>query len=188
VLKTWLGKRVRPAASVPPAGGDPLQAAATAVRADHYHTALAILDAALLKHPGDDTLLWSRGRLSLEIGQAEQAVEDFTAVLQRHPSAHAFTYRGLAYRQLCRFRDEMADYDRAVWQDPQFTQAYFERAFTTRAASRTTGRATLRRPAIAGPLNGSSAAPRVAAKRPGTGDEASSCHPATAGRPGSHEL
>jgi tetratricopeptide (TPR) repeat protein len=49
--------------------------------------------------------------------------------LQRHPSA--FTHRGLAYRQLCRFRDEVADYDRAVGLDPQFTQAYFERAFTT---------------------------------------------------------
>jgi tetratricopeptide (TPR) repeat protein len=57
VLKTWRGKRVRPAANAPSAGGAPLQAAATAVRAKRYRAALAILDAALRKHPGDDTLL-----------------------------------------------------------------------------------------------------------------------------------
>jgi hypothetical protein len=41
------------------------------------------------------------------------------------------------------------------------------------AASRATGRAMLRRPVIAGLLNGSSAALRVAAKRPGTDDKES---------------
>jgi tetratricopeptide (TPR) repeat protein len=39
--------------------------------------------------------------------------------------------RGLAYRQLCKFRDELADYDRAVREDPKFARAYLERAYTT---------------------------------------------------------
>ena len=80
--------------------------------------------------PANETLLLARGRLHLEIGQATQALDDLSAALERRPSAEGFTHRGLAYRQLCRFRDEVADYDRAIRLDPRFTQAYFERAFT----------------------------------------------------------
>lgn len=130
VLKSWRAKSVRLTTNVPQESKDPMQAAFDAVGAGKYRTALAVLDAALRTHPGDDTLLWVKGRLHQEIGQAAQAVEALTVILQRHPSAHVFTLRGLAYRQLCRFRDEMADYDRAVGLDPQFAQAYFERGFT----------------------------------------------------------
>ena len=129
VLKTWRGKRVRVSRVAPPAG-DPEKAAAALAKAHRYRAAIAALDAALATSPRDETLLLARGRLHLEIGQATQAIDDLSAALDRRPSAEGFTHRGLAYRQLCRFRDEVADYDRAIRLDPRFTQAYFERAFT----------------------------------------------------------
>jgi len=131
VLRTWRAKRVRASASTPPTGGNPIEVATAAVKAARDRAALAVLDAALLKHPGDEALLTFRGVLHRDIGQAAQAVEDLTAVLQRHPTAQVFLDRGLAYRQLCRFRDEIADYSQAVRQNPQFARAYLERAFTT---------------------------------------------------------
>ena len=129
VLKTWRAKRVR-ISPLPAPGQDAAKLAAAAARSHRYRAAIAALDAAIQRNPRDETLLLARGRLHLEIGQATQATEDLSAVIARHPSAAAFTLRGLAYRQLCRFRDEVADYDRAVRLDPRFTQAYFERAFT----------------------------------------------------------
>ena len=131
VLKTWRSKQVRLSPSATQTGKDPIQAARAAIESGRYRAALAMLDAALLKQPGDEVLLLSRGRLLVELGQATQAVEDLTSVVQRYPSALAFIYRGLAYRQLCRFRDEIADYDQAVRLDSKFSQAYFERAYTT---------------------------------------------------------
>jgi len=128
VLKTWRNKRVR-MSPPPPPGTDPAKAAALA-RAHRYRAAIAALDAALRKSPGDERLLLARGRMHLEIGQADQALEDLSGALERHPSAEGLVRRGLAYRQLCRFRDEAADYGRALRLDPRFTQAYFERAFT----------------------------------------------------------
>ena len=131
VLRTWRAKRVRISTFAPSQGGNPIEAAGAAIKAGRDRAALAVLDAALLKHPGDEALLTFRGRLHRDIGQAAQAVEDLTAVLQRRPTAQIFLDRGLAYRQLCRFRDEIDDYDQAVRQDPAFAPAYLERAFTT---------------------------------------------------------
>jgi tetratricopeptide (TPR) repeat protein len=129
VLKTWRNKRVR--MSPPPSPGtDPAKAAAVLARAHRYRAAIAALDAALGKSPRDEKLLLARGRMHLEIGQANQALSDLSAALELRPSAEGLVRRGLAYRQLCRFRDEVADYDRALRLDPRFTQAYFERAFT----------------------------------------------------------
>ena len=117
VLRTWRAKRVRISTFAPSQGGNPIEAAGAAIKAGRDRAALAVLDAALLKHPGDEALLTFRGRLHRDIGQAAQAVEDLTAVLQRRPTAQIFLDRGLAYRQLCRFRDEIDDYDQAVRQD-----------------------------------------------------------------------
>ncbi len=129
VLATWRAKRVRASPAAAP-GPDPLRTAAAAARRQRYRLAIETLDAAIRRNPRDENLLLARGRLRVEIGEATEAVEELTAVIGRWPSAEAYTRRGLAYRQLCRFRDEVADYGRAVRLDPNFTQAYFERAFT----------------------------------------------------------
>lgn len=131
VLKTWRAKSVRLAPSLPQESKDPIQAAFDAAEAGRYRIGLAILDTALLKKPSDDALLAFRARLHLTIGQPVQAVDDLTSVLQRRSSAELLVGRGLAYRQLCRFRDEIADYDRAIKENPKYTRAYLERAFTT---------------------------------------------------------
>lgn len=109
---------------------DPIQAAFDAAGAGRYRIALGILDTALLKNPSDGALLTFRARLHLTIGQPVQAVNDLTPELQRRPTATTLLGRGLAYRQLCRFREEIADYDRAIREDPKYTRAYLERAFT----------------------------------------------------------
>ena len=131
VLKSWRAKSVR----LSPGGSqdtkDPLQAAFDAAEAGRTRMGLAILDSALAKNPSDDALLAFRARLHLSIGQPVQAVDDLTAVLQRRSSAVNLVGRGLAYRQLCRFRDELADYGHAIKEDPKYTRAYLERAFTT---------------------------------------------------------
>lgn len=130
VLKSWRAKSVRLTANVPQTSKEPIQTALDAGGAGHYRIALTILDALLVKNPADDALLALRARFHLEIGQADQAVDDLTSLVQRCPTAELFVGRGLAYRQLCRFRDEIADYDRAIREDPKYTRAYLERAFT----------------------------------------------------------
>jgi tetratricopeptide (TPR) repeat protein len=131
VLRTWRAKRMKFSGPPPATGGDPLQAAVTAMAAKKDREALMILDAALAQRPNDDRLLAYRGHQRLLLGHATQAVDDLTALLRKTPSTHAYVDRGLAFRQLCRFREEMADYDQAVKMDPGFVKAYFERAFAT---------------------------------------------------------
>jgi tetratricopeptide (TPR) repeat protein len=131
VLRTWRAKRMKFSGPAPAAAGDPLQAAVTAMAAKNDREALMILEAALVQRPNDDRLLAYRGHQRLLLGHATQAVDDLTALLRRMPSTHAYVDRGLAFRQLCRFREEMADYDQAVKMDPRFVKAYFERAFAT---------------------------------------------------------
>lgn len=131
VLKSWRAKSVRLQPEVAQDSKDPIQAAFDAAGAGRYRIALAILDTALLKNPSDDALLIFRARLNLTIGQPVQVVDDLTSVLQRRLTATTLLGRGLAYRQLSRFREEIADYDGAIREDPKYTRAYLERAFTT---------------------------------------------------------
>jgi tetratricopeptide (TPR) repeat protein len=131
VVRNWRRKSARltggPTAA---ATGDPMQAAVAALGAGRARSALFLLDAALTRNPNDTGLLALRARVRLDLGQAAGAIEDLTAFLQRNPNASAFTDRGRALRQLCRFREELADYDRATRQNPAFAAAYLERGFT----------------------------------------------------------
>jgi tetratricopeptide (TPR) repeat protein len=131
LVDTWRGKPVKLSAISPQESTDPIKGALDAVGAGRYRAGLAILDAALAKDPSDDAVRGLRGQLHGAIGQANQAVEDLSSVIQRHPTAAMLVGRGLAYRQLCQFREELADYDRAVREDPKYAKAYFERAHTT---------------------------------------------------------
>ena len=131
VLKSWQAKSLRLTPEGTQDAKDPLKAAFDAAEAGRTRVGLAILDSALSKNPSNDALLAYRARLHLSIGQPLQAVDDLTAVLQRRVSAANLVGRGLAYRQLCRFRDELADYGHAIKEDPKYVRAYLERAFTT---------------------------------------------------------
>lgn len=130
VLKSWQGKSVRLTPTIPQESKDPMQAAIDAVGAGKYRAALAILDATLSKNASDDALRAFRGQIHLIIGQADHAVEDLTSALQRRSTATMYVTRALAFRQLCKFREELADYDRAIREDPKLARAYLERAFT----------------------------------------------------------
>jgi tetratricopeptide (TPR) repeat protein len=130
VLKTWQAKSAKLTPRKPQGSNDPMQAALEALDAGHYRTGLAILDAALTKNPSDDALRAFRGQSHLVIGQADQAVDDLSSALQRRSTATMYVTRALAFRQLCKFREELADYDRAIREDPKLARAYLERAFT----------------------------------------------------------
>ena len=130
VVRSWRRKNARLTGSPPAVAGNPIEAAAASLGVGRPRSALSILDAALAKGPNDAALLALRARIRLDLGQAAGAVEDLTTFLQRTPNAYAFTDRGRALRQLCRFREELADYDRATRQDPAFAAAYLERGFT----------------------------------------------------------
>jgi tetratricopeptide (TPR) repeat protein len=88
------------------------------------------LDAALVARPGDISLLAFRARLHREIGQPTQALEDLALVMPRALTAPLLVDRGRALRQLCRFKEEVADYTQAIRLDPRYVPAYFDRAFT----------------------------------------------------------
>lgn len=130
VVKNWRAKSVK-LTSNPPRDDDSVQVALKAMEAGHYRAALAILEHVLANNSSDDASLGVRGQIHLVVGQPTQAVEDLTAVLQRRSSPTLYLARGLALRQLCKFREEVADYDRAIKEDPRFARAYLERAFTT---------------------------------------------------------
>ncbi|NGZ59260.1 MAG: hypothetical protein CV081_01990, partial [Nitrospira sp. LK265] len=131
VRKSWRERHVRLTPTGPPDSTDPMQTSVDAAKTGRYRSALAVLDAALAKNHSDDGLRALRGQIHLVIGQAEQALNDLSSVLQRRSTATLYVARGLAFRQLCKFREELADYDRAVLEDPKFVRAYLERAFTT---------------------------------------------------------
>lgn len=130
VLKSWQGKSVRMTSAKVQESKEPMQTAVDAVEARNYRAAMAILDAALVKNPSDDALHGYRGQIHLVIGQANQAVDDLTSALSRRSTATMYVARALAFRQLYNFREELADYDRAIREDPKLARAYLERAFT----------------------------------------------------------
>jgi len=129
VLQTWTAKRVRPA-SVSPGGGNPIVFASRAINEGRTRAAIATLDAALAGRPGDVSLFAFRARLHREIGQPTQALEDLARVLQHGASAALLVEKGRALRQLCMFKEEVAEYGQAIRLDPRYVPAYFERAFT----------------------------------------------------------
>jgi len=129
VLQTWTAKRVRPA-SASPGGGNPIVFASRALDEGRTRAAIATLDAALAGRPDDVSWLVFRARLHREIGQPTQALEDLARVLRQGASAPLLVERGRALRQLCMFKDEVAEYTNAIRLDPRYVPAYFERAFT----------------------------------------------------------
>ena len=65
-----------------------------------------------------------RAVLLAERGEYAAAVDDVTAAIRRRPSAEAYVYRGLLFKQLGRLGDAEVDYLRAAALDPSNFETY----------------------------------------------------------------
>src|SRR5688500_12169107 len=60
---------------------------------------------------------------------SEANIESLTAVIARDPNnPEGYNVRGAAYGRAGRYRDAIADFDRAIELDPRFSRAYANRA------------------------------------------------------------
>ncbi|MBX7167511.1 MAG: tetratricopeptide repeat protein [Pirellulales bacterium] len=90
---------------------------------------LADLDAALAIDGQLVDALQRRGRVLLELGQAEKALADFDAVLAEQPDeAGILEAKGIALLALNRVDDAMAVFDRALEIEPRMFATYLHRA------------------------------------------------------------
>lgn len=86
------------------------------------------LTLALASKPRDPQLLLQRGTELLKTGQPDQAIIDFTSVLQASPnSQRAMFNRAVARRKIGDLNGALADYDRAIQLAPKDRDAYRNR-------------------------------------------------------------
>lgn len=74
-------------------------------------------------------LLYNRAQVYAGTGQLEQALADYTAVIEQdlHYSEYYFD-RGNLYRRLGRVEEALADYEKAILYSPPYVEAYYNRA------------------------------------------------------------
>lgn len=99
-----------------------------------HEIALTNFERAIDVAPQRSTGWVSRAKYWLEQGDAQKAIDDATAAIEKSASSdsefshQAFSVRGDAYFQLGKFDEAIADYGRAKRIDPQVAQAYVKRA------------------------------------------------------------
>lgn len=76
-------------------------------------------------------LLHNRAQVLAGLGRLEEALSDFTAVIDADPNyAEYYLDRGNVLRRLERDRDALADYDSAIRLSPPFPEVYYNRGDT----------------------------------------------------------
>lgn len=74
-------------------------------------------------------LLYNRGQVYAGIGKLEEALTDYTAVIEQDPYYSEYYFdRGNIYRKLGRDEEALADYERAIAYSPPYPEAYYNRA------------------------------------------------------------
>lgn len=69
----------------------------------------------------------ARGRLRNDFKDYQGAIADYTKVIQRVPSANAYSDRGFAFAALGKNDEAMTDYNQAISLTPQHMRAYYGR-------------------------------------------------------------
>lgn len=96
--------------------------------AQRFTTALRACDLALQSDPGRVEILSNRGVARLMLGDAAQAVQDFSAAIDRAPGHPLHYYnRALAEEQLGEWRAALADYSAAIARAPSMAIAFNNR-------------------------------------------------------------
>lgn len=74
-------------------------------------------------------LLYNRGQVYAGIGKLEEALADYTAVIEQDPYYSEYYFdRGNLYRKMGREEEALADYERAILYSPPYPEAYLNRA------------------------------------------------------------
>jgi tetratricopeptide (TPR) repeat protein len=92
-----------------------------------YRTELAIYQDTVRKRPDNPRAHNSVGQVLLDQGDIAGAIEAFDRSIALETDARAITGRGNALKQLGNLEAALADYDRAIANDPQFHSAWFNR-------------------------------------------------------------
>ena len=90
--------------------------------------AIAYLNSAIRLNPNDADSYRHRGIVYSELGQHEQAVEDYNkAISLKNDNANAYHSRGIAYDSLNQHQRAIEDFNEAISLNPDHTNAYHSR-------------------------------------------------------------
>lgn len=74
-------------------------------------------------------LLYNRGQVYTSLGKIDEALADYTAVIEQDPYYSEYHFdRGNLYRKLGREEEALADYEHAIAYSPPYPEAYYNRA------------------------------------------------------------
>jgi hypothetical protein len=101
-------------------------------------TALTYLDLAVGLNPNDAVLYNNRGLVKKELGQHQQAIEDYSRAIYLNPKyAVAHNNRGVARYALAMYEQAIEDYSQAIRLDAKYVDAYFNQALANYQLDRT---------------------------------------------------
>ena len=81
-----------------------------------------------VREPADWDSLAARASLALQGGRVEEAIQQYSALVERRPDfAEGYYKRGNGYNRLGRWPDALADYDRAVALNTEYANAFCNR-------------------------------------------------------------
>lgn len=82
-------------------------------------------------------LLYNRAQVYAGMGKIEEALTDYTAVIEQDPHYSEYYFdRGNLYRRLKRNEEALADYENAIRYSPPYPEAYYNRAGVLSALGR----------------------------------------------------
>lgn len=82
-------------------------------------------------------LLYNRAQVYAGMGKIEEALNDYTAVIEQDPHYSEYYFdRGNLYRRLQRNEEALADYENAIRYSPPYPEAYYNRAGVLSALDR----------------------------------------------------
>ena len=111
-----------------PSSEEQLVLARTQMQSGNFTGAKSILDLIIAKDPKNQSAYNMRGIAALELGETEEAINDFgTSISLDSMEYRSFYNRGNAYYQLEKYDKAMLDYDRALVLEQKSPDIYINR-------------------------------------------------------------
>jgi Tfp pilus assembly protein PilF len=96
---------------------------------DKFGISIDLLNEILDVDSEDKLALLARGSVYLKMGNAKNAIDDFSRTIEMDPNhAKAYHLRGLAREKMGDNDKALNDFDRAIDIDPEYIAAYYSRA------------------------------------------------------------